>query len=156
MTDIFLALGSNLGERPANLQHALDLLRRVPVTSVKRISPFYDNPPEGGADQPPYLNAVAHLESGLEVKMFHTLTLAIEKQMGRSGKGEGAPRIIDLDILLFGEKQLVLPGLEIPHPRLARRWFVLKPLCDLDPGRVIPGLGMTVAELLRDLEHHGN
>ncbi len=154
--EVFIALGSNLGDRRANLERAVELMGKLPVSEVLAVSPFYETPPEGGAKQPPYLNGVARLRSALIPEMLLNLTQAIEKQMGRHGKGDGAPRPIDLDILLFGRRRIELPRLTVPHPRLASRWFVLKPLSDLNAALVVPGAEVTVAELLKDLEGRGN
>lgn len=150
--DVFLALGSNLGDRAMLIEQAVTLIARMPVTQVLARSALIETPAEGGADQPPYLNGVLKARTELAAPVLHDLTLAIEKQMGRRGKGDGAPRLIDIDILLYGGEILEGPKLKVPHPRMLNRLFVMRPLAELAPELEFPGSGLTVTELLRELE----
>ena len=109
--------------------------------------------PWGYADQPPFLNAVAEVETELGARELLDILLEVERGLGRE-RGTGpryGPRAIDLDLLLFGSEVIDEPGLTVPHPRLHERRFALEPLADLDPGLVVPGRG-TVAELLAALD----
>lgn len=113
------------------------------------LSPLYRTEPVGGPRQPDFLNAVAAGRTRLSPLDLLALLLRLEARAGRDPRGErNAPRPLDLDLLLYGDLQLRLPGLVLPHPRLARRRFVLAPLADLLPDRVVPGTGRTVASLL--------
>jgi 2-amino-4-hydroxy-6-hydroxymethyldihydropteridine diphosphokinase len=150
--EVYFGLGSNLGDRAMLIEQAVGLIARMPVTDVLARSALIETPAEGGAAQPPYLNGVIKTRTGLAAPVLHDLTLAIEKQMGRKGKGDGAPRLIDIDILLFGNEILESPKLKIPHPRMLNRLFVMRPLAELAPELEFPGSGLTVTELLRELE----
>jgi len=150
--EVFFGLGSNLGERALLLDQAANLISRMPVTAVLARSALIETPAEGGADQPPYLNAVLKASTELAAPVLHDLTLAIEKQMGRRGKGDGAPRLIDIDLLLYGSSLIATQRLVIPHPRMLSRLFVMRPLAELAPDLEFPGSGLTVTELLRELE----
>ena len=110
-----------------------------------------ETPAEGGADQPPYLNGVIKANTELAAPVLFDLTLAIERQMGRQRKGDHGPRLIDIDILLYGSSIIETPKLVIPHPRMTQRIFVLQPLAELAPDLEVPGTELTVTELLREL-----
>jgi len=150
--EVFFGLGSNLGDRELLIEQAVTLIGRMPVTRVLARSALIETPAEGGADQPPYLNGVLKAGTDLIAPMLHDLTRAIEMQMGRKGKGDGAPRLIDIDLLLYGNEQFESPKLIIPHPRMLGRLFVMRPLAELAPELEFPGSGFTVTELLRELE----
>jgi 2-amino-4-hydroxy-6-hydroxymethyldihydropteridine diphosphokinase len=117
-----------------------------------RLSPIIETEPWGYADQPRFLNAVAELETDLSPRDLLTLLLDVERRLGRERSGPRfGPRKIDLDLLLYGEERIREPGLEVPHPRLHERLFVLEPLAALAPERKIPGIG-TVSEALAGLQ----
>ena len=144
---VYLSVGSNLGSRQSNLLQALQYIQtRV---SIKQVSSFYETEPEGNADQPKYLNAVCYTESELSpVDMLQFLKW-IEKRMGRVESVPNAPRLIDLDLLFYNDITFTSEDLEIPHPRLQDRVFVLVPLAEIAPKLVHPVLKVTVEEMAR-------
>jgi len=143
VTRTFVGIGSNLGDREQLLNRAVDELRALPGTTVLAVSSFRDTAPVGITDQPRFLNGVVELETGLSAPALLDALLEIELALGRdrSGVPRGGPRTIDLDLLLFGDARIDRPGLEIPHPRLHERGFVLEPLAELDPALEVPGKG---------------
>ena len=150
VTVVYLGLGSNMGDRRANLDKALDLLsQRVEVLEV---SPTYDTEALGDADQPRFLNLVCKLRTRLAPLGLLTLAKGIESKLGRRPSGRNAPRPIDIDILFFGDLVTETPKLVIPHPRLAERAFVLVPLAELAPELVHPASGKTAREMLDALQ----
>jgi len=148
----YIALGANLGDRAGNLRRAIQSLGATPGIRVLATSTFLENPAVGGpADSPPFLNAVAEIESSLApLELLHRL-LAIEQSLGRQRREKWGPRTIDLDLILYGEEQISTAELTVPHPRLAERRFVLAPLAELAPERTVPGIGRTVRDLLASL-----
>ena len=146
----FVGLGSNLGERESMIRLALDDLSRLPATRLVRASSLYDTEPVGDADQPNFLNAVAQVETELTPRQLLWNLLLIERRLGRVRTRRWGPRVIDLDLLLFGSEVIDEPDLKVPHPELTRRSFVLVPLVELDPLLVHPVTGETlVAHLSR-------
>lgn len=146
MSTACIALGANLGNREANLRMALRAMTRM--ARVHAVSSLYESEPEGGAAQPPYYNAVCRIETGLEPLPLLRFLKALEHEIGRRPASEpGAPRPIDLDVLLFEDRVVDTPDLSVPHPRLALRPFVLIPLAEVAPDAVIPGLGETASAL---------
>lgn len=143
---IYLALGSNLGDRLANLEHARYAL--APQFSVKQSSPIYETEPWGYQDQPPFLNQVLGGVSTLSASDLLTHIKAIEIALGREDTFRYGPRLIDIDILLFDDRVVDKSGLTIPHPRLEERPFVLVPLSDLAPDLAHPQHGRSVREML--------
>ena len=138
----YIGLGSNLGDRQALLDRALERLRPLRVSRVIETEPW------GRADQPKFLNAVAEIDTALEPDALLEQLLALERELGRVRSERWGPRSIDLDLLLYGDRQVRTDSLEVPHPRLARRRFVLEGLAELCPDRAVPGLGKTVRQLL--------
>jgi len=145
---VYVALGSNIGDRQKNLHAAIGLMNGVEGISVLRLSSFHDTKPVGGPPQPNYLNAVAEVETDLPPARLLAELQRIEKQLGRTRDVRWGPRTIDLDILLMGDTIADEPGLTIPHPRMHERRFVLEPLCELAPDAVHPVLKKTMRELL--------
>jgi 2-amino-4-hydroxy-6-hydroxymethyldihydropteridine diphosphokinase len=139
----YVALGGNLGAVADTFAAALAELDALPGTRVVARSPLYRNPPLGGAAQPDYLNAVAALDTGLAPGALLDALLATERRHGRTRDpaGHWGPRTLDLDLVLYGDRVVDLPGLHVPHPRLHERAFVLVPLADLAPDAVVPGRG---------------
>lgn len=134
-TLVYLGLGANLGEREAALRQALKALGQCPGTRVLRVSPLYGSAPVD-AGGPDYLNAVAEVATTLTPEALLQALQAIEQSAGRERPYRNAPRTLDLDILWFGDQVIDTPTLTVPHPRMAERAFVLRPLADLLPERV--------------------
>jgi 2-amino-4-hydroxy-6-hydroxymethyldihydropteridine diphosphokinase len=128
---IYVALGSNLGNRQANLAMALRMFE--PLARVEAVSALYESPPQPPAPPPPYLNAACRVVTGLTPNALLRHLKRIEHLIGRRATERWAPRPIDLDIALYDDRLIDSEGLVVPHPRLAERAFVLRPLLDLDP-----------------------
>jgi 2-amino-4-hydroxy-6-hydroxymethyldihydropteridine diphosphokinase len=149
----FVGLGANLGDRRRNIHAALLKLRETPNVKVSRVSSLLENPAQGGPpNSPPYLNAVAEVRVTTSALAFLKRLLKIEKELGRSRRKKWEPRLIDLDLLLWGDQIISAQDLVVPHPLMHERIFVLKPLAEIAPQAVHPVLQMTVAGLLEDLE----
>jgi 2-amino-4-hydroxy-6-hydroxymethyldihydropteridine diphosphokinase len=150
---IYLALGTNLGDREANLRQAISLL--APEVTVVRESSVYVTPPWGYTDQPEFLNQVLEADTLLHpLPLLHKLK-SIEAQMGREKTFRNGPRLIDLDILFYGQEIVEGELLEIPHPRLQDRAFVLMPLVEIAPDFVHPVLNETIEGLLAKVDPEG-
>ena len=151
MVRAFIGLGSNLGDREATLHSAVRSLERLPRTRVVGVSSFRETEPVGVAGGPMFLNGAAEVETALEPAELLAALLAIERRHGRrragAGAVQGAPRTLDLDLLLYGTAKIEAPGLVLPHPRLHERAFVLEPLAELDMALEVPGKGRVQALL---------
>lgn len=150
-----IALGANLGNCLQTLQAALEMLRAHPKINLLRIAGFQQTAPVGGpANQPPYLNSAATLETSLSPAELLRELNKIETALGRDRAKEErfGPRTCDLDILLFDEQKIDTPELTIPHPRMHERQFVLCPLSEIAPDAIHCTTGKTIAQLLADLE----
>ena len=147
MKRIFLSLGSNLGDRAANIQTALGHLNASGVP-VSRLSPIYETEPTGFTDQPWFLNAVAEAHCTLLPQQLLQCVKKIEALMLRKPAVRNGPRVIDIDILFYQSAVIHTRDLEIPHPRLRERRFVLAPMADLAPNWRDPVTRRTIAELL--------
>lgn len=156
MTKVFIGLGSNLGGPVVQLPRAVRMLHALPETAVSGTSPAYWSLPWGVVDQPEFLNAVVRLDTALSARDLLDRMQAIEAGQGRRRSTEvrWGPRSLDLDLLVFGDQTIAEPGLQVPHPRLAARSFVVVPLADLEPDLVIPGHGR-VAEMARAIDRSG-
>jgi len=130
-TEIYLGLGGNLGNPPATFHQALKQLEAF--AKVIKVSKLYKSKPYGFADQPDFYNAAAQLASELSPLDLLTQLQEVERQLGKKVVCENGPRVIDLDLLVYGKEVIDLPGLTLPHPGILERDFVLKPLTDLNP-----------------------
>ena len=156
MTRAYVGLGSNLGDREGTLRAAVGRMRSLPETEVVRRSTLRDTDPVGNVDQPRFLNGAVELETGLSARALLGQLLELERAFGRDRHSVPAlgPRTLDLDLLLYGDRQIDEPGLEVPHPRLHERRFALEPLADLNPALGVPGKG-SVETLLARLDSSG-
>jgi 2-amino-4-hydroxy-6-hydroxymethyldihydropteridine diphosphokinase len=144
----YVGLGSNLGDRRALLDRALELLDAQPGLDVVAVSSFRETDPVGYVDQPRFLNGACAVETSLGPREVLESLLAVERELGRERAGPRyGPRTIDLDLLLYGRDQVDEPGLIVPHPRLAERTFVLEPLVELDRDLSLPD-GRRLRDLL--------
>ena len=148
-TTAFVGVGSNLRDPAAQVRRAIEALGELDDTRVARSSALYRNPAVGPGPQPDYVNAVVALETGLDAHALLDRLQAIETHMGRRrGAERWAPRVIDLDLLLYGEQRIDDERLTVPHPRIAERAFVLYPLAEIAPDVEIPAAG-PISALLR-------
>lgn len=145
MATVFLGLGTNLGDRAANLRHALAAL--PPDFTVTAVSRLYETEPAYLLDQPRFLNLAARAQTALAPLAALRRLKAIESALGRQASVRYGPRLIDLDLLLYEAVLMDTPELTLPHPRLPERAFVLVPLAEVAPDLVHPGLGLTMAAL---------
>ena len=153
MIRAFVGLGSNLGDREATILCALARLEEGAGLRIVRVSSLRETEPVGYADQPEFLNGVVELEADLPARDLLSRLVAIEREFGRT-RGDGpplGPRTIDLDLLLYGDETIAQAGLQVPHPRMHERRFVLEPLAEVSPDVVVPGHG-PVEALLAELE----
>jgi 2-amino-4-hydroxy-6-hydroxymethyldihydropteridine diphosphokinase len=145
---VYVAMGSNLGDRDAHLAAGLAALRGTEGIEVVAVSPLYETDPVGPPPQGLYLNGAIQLSTRLDPDALLDRLLEIEAAEGRTrGVDRNVARTLDLDLLLYGDRKLAGPDLEIPHPRLAERPFVLEPLCDLAAEFIHPVLGETIEAL---------
>jgi 2-amino-4-hydroxy-6-hydroxymethyldihydropteridine diphosphokinase len=141
VTVAFVGLGANLDDPRRHVEQALRDLDAVPQTRVVRASSLYRSSPVGYADQPDFVNAVVRLETGLPAQRLLAELQGIEVRHGRGRSFPNAPRTLDLDLLLHGDAQINTPSLQVPHPRMHERAFVLIPLLEIAPHALIPGRG---------------
>jgi 2-amino-4-hydroxy-6-hydroxymethyldihydropteridine diphosphokinase len=150
---IYLALGTNLGDRLANLRTAIAALG--PQIRVVKESRVYETEPWGFTDQPAFLNMVVCAETELVPQELLERLKELEASLGRVPNFRNGPRLIDLDILFYDNLILEIPGLVLPHPRLKERAFVLVPLVEIAPGLVHPLLGCRMEQILEPLDKRG-
>jgi 2-amino-4-hydroxy-6-hydroxymethyldihydropteridine diphosphokinase len=153
MTLVHIALGGNLGDRMANLEAAIAAL--APRVAVLERSPVYETDPKYVIDQPRFLNMALAAETELDAPSLLVFLKSIEERLGRGPGERNGPRPIDLDIVFFGDAVIDLPDLTVPHPRLAERAFVLRPLADIASARMHPVTGLSVGEMLAALDDDG-
>jgi 2-amino-4-hydroxy-6-hydroxymethyldihydropteridine diphosphokinase len=138
MTTAYIGIGSNEGDRVANLAQAIEALAAIPESHVERVSHAYETEPAYHVDQPPFANAVAELQTDLEPEQLLGHLHIIEDEMGRVRAIDNGPRVIDLDILTFGDEEMVSDTLTIPHTGLLERDFVVTPLLEIAPRLHLP------------------
>lgn len=141
MAIAYLGLGSNIGDRIANLQDAVRLVGRLDKVRISKASSVYETEPVGYIDQPNFLNCVIEIDTDLSPKELLKQTNEVEIKLKRKRSIRWGPRTIDIDILLFDEINVDEPDLEIPHPRICERAFVIEPLLELSPNIEIKGFG---------------
>ncbi|WEK49558.1 MAG: 2-amino-4-hydroxy-6-hydroxymethyldihydropteridine diphosphokinase [Candidatus Kaistia colombiensis] len=139
MTDAYLGLGSNLGDREAMLRAAISALAATPGVRVTAVSSLYETPPWGPVPQGPYLNACIALDTTLSARDVLDLGLRIERDHGRERAIRWGPRTLDIDLLLYGDATIDEEGLIVPHPRMTERAFVLVPLAEIAPELNVAG-----------------
>ncbi|MFN0060958.1 MAG: 2-amino-4-hydroxy-6-hydroxymethyldihydropteridine diphosphokinase [Myxococcaceae bacterium] len=144
---VYVGLGSNLGDRHRNLRAAIDALGRIDAVTVEQVSAFYDTAPVG-PEQPRYLNAVVEMSCALSPMQLFSILKRIEVEVGRTPGPKWGPRVLDMDILLWGERVVAEPALQIPHVEMHRRRFVLEPLAEIAPHARHPLLALTASEML--------
>lgn len=149
MVRAVIGLGANLGDPAAQLRTAIAAIGRIADTRVLAVSSFYRTAPVGYLAQPEFVNAAVSLETTLAPRALLDALQAIEAAAGRERRFKDAPRTLDLDILLYGDRVAEEPGLTIPHPRLHERAFALTPLVEIAPDAVVPGLGRAADLLAR-------
>jgi 2-amino-4-hydroxy-6-hydroxymethyldihydropteridine diphosphokinase len=130
---VFLGLGSNLGDREAAIDEALRRLAAIPGTRIVRAAAVRETEPWGVAEQPWFLNTVVEIKTGAEPESLLAAVKAIEREMGRVPGPRWGPRLIDIDLLLYGERRISTPALQLPHPGLRDRSFVREPLAEIAP-----------------------
>lgn len=147
----YIGLGSNLGDKEANIKKALKLLEASPGVHVKRVASFYRTAPVGYTRQDWFLNTAAEVETDLKPHELLSHLLDIEERLGRVRTVHWGPRTIDLDLLIFGREEVNTPDLIVPHPRMSERAFVMVPLAELVPEFIIAGRGKAteLAETLK-------
>ena len=141
MTLAYVGLGANLGPREITLLRAVDLLAETDGVEVQAVSQLRETEPVGVVQQPLFLNGAVVLNTSLSPRELLDRLLEIERELGRVRDVRWGPRVVDLDLLLYGDRQIDEPGLRVPHPRLHERRFALEPLAELDPELDVPGLG---------------
>jgi 2-amino-4-hydroxy-6-hydroxymethyldihydropteridine diphosphokinase len=150
---VYLALGSNLGDRLANLKQAIASLS--PQMEVKAKSRVYETPPWGYTEQPMFLNQVVKVNTYLEPEPLLKHLKRLEVALGRVPSFQNGPRLIDIDILFYDGRVLNTPSLVVPHPQMHERAFVLMPLNDIAPALAHPTMGKTVSEMLASCDTNG-
>jgi 2-amino-4-hydroxy-6-hydroxymethyldihydropteridine diphosphokinase len=143
----YVGLGANLGRPEIQVRRALPALQAIPGTRLLGASSLYRSAPIGVGEQPDFINAIAAIQTRLSARALLDELLGIEARFGRRRESPGAPRTLDLDLLIYGDRIITEPGLVVPHPRMHERAFVLAPLAEIAPDTVVPGRGR-VAMLL--------
>jgi 2-amino-4-hydroxy-6-hydroxymethyldihydropteridine diphosphokinase len=149
----FLGLGGNIGDPAAAMASALRMIDAHEAVSVAAVSSLYRTPPWGRTDQPDFINAAAQVETTLSARHLLDLGLEAERRLKRVRAERWGPRLIDIDILLFGDETIDEDGLQVPHPRMAGRAFVLAPLAEIAPDLMLEG--RTAAQRLAALDQAG-
>ena len=150
---VYLSIGSNIGDKKKNLKNAISLLRNQDKIDVAGVSPFYKTQPQNYTDQDWFVNAALKIKTLLDPQELLSVLKTVEKELDKEGKAfRFGPRIIDLDIIYYDDLILKTEHLEIPHPRMHKRCFVLIPICDIGAHTIHPVLNLRSDELLKKLE----
>ena len=155
MKTAYIGIGSNMGERRRNCLEAVDRIGMRPDFRILRLSGLYETEPVGVEGQDWYVNCIASLSTGLSARDLMKGLLLIEAEMGRVRRGRWEPRVIDLDLLLFGMDIIDNDDLKVPHPLMHKRRFVMAPMNDLAPDLIHPVIGRTMAELFEEISTDG-
>jgi len=147
-SEVLVGFGSNLGDRSRLINRALKAISRLPETSLLKLSSLYETAPVGYLEQGAFLNGIVQLKTLMSASELLACLLAIEKSLGRERIERWGPRTVDLDILFFADRIIDEVDLIVPHPEMARRLFVLEPLCEIVPDWIHPVLCETVSALL--------
>lgn len=150
MAIVYIGIGSNIGDREANCLNAIERLKDKGI-AVKKVSSVYETEPWGLKEQPRFINIAVEVETRLSTEELLNTLKAIEKEMGREESVKWGPRIIDLDILFYDDIVIDMEHLQVPHPLLHERDFILFPLSEIAPDKVHPVLKKTVAQLMEEL-----
>ena len=150
---VYLSLGSNLADRQSNLAAVQTAL--PPEVVVRKSSSLYETEPWGFIDQPDFLNQILLVETRLSARDLLSYIKGLEIEIGREPSFRFGPRLVDIDIIFYGDQIIQEPDLEIPHPRFIERAFVLVPLAEISPDLVVPGTDRTILDLLDELDTSG-
>lgn len=145
---VFIAIGSNLGDREANCRSAIENLKCAPRVRVIKESAFYETEPWGKTEQPAFINAAVEIETDLAPKELLAFLKNIEEKVGRKARERWGPREIDLDIIFYGDRGIREEGLTIPHPEAHNRRFVIEPIAEMAPEFIHPILKEKVCDIL--------
>ena len=149
---VFVGVGSNLGDRESAIEQAIQSIAALPETELICCASLFESTPMGVKDQPDFLNSVIEIVTSLDPKRLLICLKQIEQALGRKERERWGPREIDLDILVFGDRIIDEVDLQIPHPQIARRLFVLRPLAELAPEMNMPGYSSSIQDLLDRLK----
>jgi len=155
-TIIYLGLGSNLGDKESNIEEALARIKDSESIDVIKESSFYKTTAVGGPPQDDYLNGVIKVESSLDPDELISTLKKIEQDMGRASAPKNYPRVIDIDILMYGDASKKTDLVTVPHPRMHERYFVLRGLNEIAGDLMHPVLGKAICELYKEVKHAGN
>lgn len=147
----YISLGSNIGNREDFLKQAIKELARDPDIFVEKLSSIYETDPVGYTDQALFLNMVVKLSTSLSPYQLLDHCMEVERKLGRTREFRWGPRVIDLDILLYNKENIVMDTLQVPHPRMTERAFVLVPLLEIDPSLVLPISNAPLVEVLDEI-----
>lgn len=147
----FISLGSNIGNRLGYLKQAIQSLSNYSEVQIEKLSSIYETEPIGYTDQSQFLNMVIKLSTSLSPPQLLTVCLDVEREIGRIREFKWGPRVIDLDILLYNKENIVMEDLQIPHPRMNERAFVLIPLMEIDSSLVLPSSNAPLVEVLDEI-----
>mgnify|MGYP001095101200 CR=1 FL=1 len=153
LVSIYLSLGSNLGDRQSNLEAVRSAL--PPDIVIRECSSIYETEPWGYLDQPDFLNQILLAETKLSARELLAFIKDLEKSIGRVPNFRFGPRLVDIDIIFYGNQIIQEPDLKVPHPRFSKRAFVLVPLVEISPDLIVPGTDQKLSEMLDEVDTSG-